>query len=82
MELSSLERFNSTHQAFLDQLTESIGIVYIQLKQTRGPKTSSNNRNYSRQSFRIARKSCKKPTLIGRKSALQSGEGSICEARG
>jgi HAMP domain-containing protein/signal transduction histidine kinase len=26
-ELSSLERFNSTHQAFLDQLTESIGIV-------------------------------------------------------
>ena len=27
MELSSLERFNSTHQAFLDQLTESIGIV-------------------------------------------------------
>ncbi len=27
MELSSLERFNSTHQAFLDQLTESIAIV-------------------------------------------------------
>jgi len=27
MELSSLESFNSTHQAFLDQLTESIGIV-------------------------------------------------------
>src|SRR4029077_10098620 len=27
MELSSLERFNSTHHAFLDQLTESIGIV-------------------------------------------------------
>ncbi len=27
MELSSLERFNSMHQAFLDQLTESIGIV-------------------------------------------------------
>jgi signal transduction histidine kinase/HAMP domain-containing protein len=27
MELSSLVRFNSTHQAFLDQLTESIGIV-------------------------------------------------------
>jgi len=27
VELSSLERFNSTHQAFLDQLTESIGIV-------------------------------------------------------
>ena len=27
MELSSLERFNSTHLAFLDQLTESIGIV-------------------------------------------------------
>ena len=27
MELSSLERFNSTHQAFLGQLTESIGIV-------------------------------------------------------
>ena len=27
MELSSLEKFNSTHQAFLDQLTESIGIV-------------------------------------------------------
>ena len=27
MELSSLERFNSTHKAFLDQLTESIGIV-------------------------------------------------------
>jgi signal transduction histidine kinase/ActR/RegA family two-component response regulator len=27
MELSSLERFNPTHQAFLDQLTEGIGIV-------------------------------------------------------
>jgi HAMP domain-containing protein/signal transduction histidine kinase/ActR/RegA family two-component response regulator len=27
IELSSLDRFNSTHQAFLDQLTESIGIV-------------------------------------------------------
>ena len=27
VELSSLERFNRTHQAFLDQLTESIGIV-------------------------------------------------------
>src|SRR5256714_242677 len=27
MELSSLDRFDSTHQAFLDQLTESIGIV-------------------------------------------------------
>jgi HAMP domain-containing protein/signal transduction histidine kinase/CheY-like chemotaxis protein len=27
MELSSLDRFNTTHQAFLDQLTESIGIV-------------------------------------------------------
>ena len=27
MELSSVERFNSTHQAFLDQLMESIGIV-------------------------------------------------------
>jgi HAMP domain-containing protein/signal transduction histidine kinase/CheY-like chemotaxis protein len=27
MELSSLERFNSTHHAFLEQLTESIGIV-------------------------------------------------------
>src|SRR5213075_1301308 len=27
IELSSLERFNATHQAFLDQLTESIGIV-------------------------------------------------------
>jgi len=27
MELASFERFNSTHQAFLDQLTESIGIV-------------------------------------------------------
>src|SRR5207247_652992 len=27
MELSSLERFNSMHQAFLDQLAESIGIV-------------------------------------------------------
>jgi HAMP domain-containing protein/signal transduction histidine kinase/DNA-binding response OmpR family regulator len=27
LELASLERFNSTHQAFLDQLTESIGIV-------------------------------------------------------
>src|SRR5438105_726269 len=27
MELSSLDRFTSTHQAFLDQLTETIGIV-------------------------------------------------------
>jgi len=27
MELSSFQRFDSTHQAFLDQLTESIGIV-------------------------------------------------------
>src|SRR5437899_5444701 len=27
LELASFERFNPTHQAFLDQLTESIGIV-------------------------------------------------------
>src|SRR4029079_19071278 len=27
LELASLDRFNSSHQAFLDQLTESIGIV-------------------------------------------------------
>jgi signal transduction histidine kinase/CheY-like chemotaxis protein/HAMP domain-containing protein len=27
LELASIERFNPTHQAFLDQLTESIGIV-------------------------------------------------------
>src|SRR5256886_7242760 len=27
IELASLERFNPAHQAFLDQLTESIGIV-------------------------------------------------------
>ena len=27
LELASFERFNTTHQAFLDQLTESIGIV-------------------------------------------------------
>src|SRR5204862_2593247 len=27
LELASFDRFNSTHQAFLDQLTESIGIV-------------------------------------------------------
>jgi transcriptional regulator with GAF, ATPase, and Fis domain len=27
IELASVERFNPTHQAFLDQLTESIGIV-------------------------------------------------------
>ena len=27
MELSSFEKFSPTHQAFLDQLTESIGIV-------------------------------------------------------
>ena len=28
IELASFERFNPTHQAFLDQLTESIGIVH------------------------------------------------------
>ena len=28
MELSSFEKFSPTHQAFLDQLTESIGIVF------------------------------------------------------
>src|SRR5690606_33148563 len=27
LELASIERFNPTHQVFLDQLTESIGIV-------------------------------------------------------
>src|SRR6202008_126433 len=27
LELASLERFNPVHEAFLDQLTESIGIV-------------------------------------------------------
>src|SRR5438477_401224 len=34
MELSSLERFNSTHQALLDQLTESIGIVLNTIEAT------------------------------------------------
>ena len=28
LELASFERFNPVHQAFLDQLTESIGIVH------------------------------------------------------
>jgi len=34
MELSSLERFSSTHQAFLDQLMESIGIVLNTIEAT------------------------------------------------
>src|SRR5881409_1606861 len=34
LELSSLERFNSTHQAFLDQLAESIGIVLNTIEAT------------------------------------------------
>jgi HAMP domain-containing protein/signal transduction histidine kinase/CheY-like chemotaxis protein len=34
LELASFERFNSTHQAFLDQLTESIGIVLNTIEAT------------------------------------------------
>ena len=60
MELSSLDRFNPTHQAFLDQLTESIGIV---LEHHRGQyaerKICSNNRNRSRPSCKNVRKNCR-----------------------
>jgi len=70
MELSSLERFNSTHQAFLDQLTESIGIVLHTIEAKHADrKPAQANRSHSRQSFRIARKSCRKPTWSWQKKA-------------
>jgi transcriptional regulator with GAF, ATPase, and Fis domain len=39
LELASLERFNPAHQAFLDQLTESIGIVINTIAPTCAPRT-------------------------------------------
>ena len=78
MELSSLERFNSTHQAFLDQLTESIGIVLHTIE------ANARTENLLKQSQLLASRASESPGRvaknqpgIGRKSALQSGEGSI-----
>jgi signal transduction histidine kinase len=45
LELASLDRFNSTHQAFLEQLTESIGIVSTRSKPTCAPRICSSSRS-------------------------------------
>ena len=59
LELASFERFNPTHQAFLDQLTESIGIVSTRSKPTCAPRTCSSSRSRSPRSCRAARRSCR-----------------------
>jgi len=48
MELSSVERFSPTHEAFLDQLTESIGIVLNTIE------TSTQTENLLKQSQSLA----------------------------
>jgi len=48
MELSSVERFSATHQAFLEQLTESIGIVLNTIE------TSTRTENLLKQSQSLA----------------------------
>ena len=55
MELASLEHFNPSHQAFLDQLTESIGIVINTIEANTGPRTCSSSRSPSP-------RSCSRPT--------------------
>ena len=72
MELASLDRFNPTHQAFLDQLAEGIGIVLHTIEANTGRKRCSNNRSRS-PAGRIAADECG----AGRKGPLKSGQGSI-----
>src|SRR5438045_5157860 len=67
MELASLERFNSTHQAFLDQLAESIGIVLNTIEATTRTENLLSNRSHSQQNSRKVRKSCRRPTWNWRK---------------
>ena len=60
MELSSLDRFNSTHQAFLDQLAESIGIVLHTIEANTRTKICSSNRNRSQLSCKRQTSSCRR----------------------
>ena len=77
MELSSLDRFNPTHQAFLDQLTESIGIVLNTIE------ANTRTENLLKQSqslaieLRTVRKNCSKRIGAPGKGAFKPGQGSI-----
>ena len=72
MELSSLDRFNSTHQAFLDQLAESIGIVLHTIE----ANTRTEDLLNQSQSLATELQEDRNSRAAG-KSALQSGERSV-----
>jgi len=71
MELSSVERFSPAHQAFLDQLTESIGIVLNTIE------ASTRTENLLKQSQSLASSLRQDELGTGRESALQYGEGPV-----
>jgi len=52
MELSSVQRFSPAHEAFLDQLTESIGIVLNTIEASTRTENSLSSRNRSPQSYK------------------------------
>ena len=62
IELASFGRFSDIHQAFFDQLTESIGIELNTIEATIGRRNCSSSRRPSPRSCRAARQSSLRPT--------------------
>ena len=78
MELSSLDRFNSTHQAFLDQLTESIGIVLNTIEaNTRTENLLKQSQSLTIELQKGQQELQKTNQELAGKSALQSRERSV-----
>jgi HAMP domain-containing protein len=67
MELASFEGFSPTHLTFLEQLTESIGIVLTRSRPTRGPRTCCASRSRSPASCRASSASCSSRTTSSRR---------------
>jgi GAF domain-containing protein len=67
LELASFERFNPTHQALLDQLTETIGIVLNTIEANTLTEDLLKQSQSSPRSSRVSRRSCGRPTRNSRK---------------
>ena len=67
LELASLERFNPTHQAFLDQLTESIGIVLNTIEANMRTEDLLKQSQSLAGSWAAGRRSCRRPTRSSRR---------------
>ena len=67
IELASFHRFTAIHLAFLDQLTESIGIVLTRSRPTCAPRSCCAVPVADPRSCRRSRKSCSRPTRSWRR---------------